>query len=29
MTIEALAPFYPWTKSLHLIAVFAWMAGLF
>ena len=29
MTIEALAPFYPWTKALHLISVFAWMAGLF
>jgi putative membrane protein len=29
MTIDALAPLYPWTKSLHLIAVFAWMAGLF
>ncbi len=27
--IDALAPFYLWTKSLHLIAVFAWMAGLF
>lgn len=24
-----LAPLYPWTKSLHLISVFAWMAGLF
>lgn len=29
MTVEALAPLYPWTKSLHLISVFAWMAGLF
>ena len=29
MTVEALAPFYPWTKSLHLLSVFAWMAGLF
>jgi putative membrane protein len=29
MTIDALAPLYPWTKSLHLISVFAWMAGLF
>jgi putative membrane protein len=29
MTLDFLAPFYPWTKSLHLIAVFAWMAGLF
>jgi putative membrane protein len=27
-TIDALAPFYLWTKALHLIAVFAWMAGL-
>ncbi|MBR0657008.1 protoporphyrinogen oxidase HemJ [Plastoroseomonas arctica] len=27
--IDALAPYYLWTKSLHLIAVFAWMAGLF
>jgi putative membrane protein len=29
VTLEILAPLYPWTKSLHLIAVFAWMAGLF
>ncbi|CAA9289035.1 MAG: Protoporphyrinogen IX oxidase, novel form, HemJ [uncultured Acetobacteraceae bacterium] len=29
MTFGALAPLYPWTKALHLIAVFAWMAGLF
>ena len=29
MTIDALASWYPWTKSLHLISVFAWMAGLF
>lgn len=29
MTIDALAPLYPWTKSLHVISVFAWMAGLF
>ena len=29
MTVDALAPLYPWTKALHLIAVFAWMAGLF
>lgn len=28
-TIEALAPFYLWTKSLHLIGAIAWMAGLF
>lgn len=24
-----LASIYPWTKALHLIAVIAWMAGLF
>ena len=29
MTLEILAPLYPWTKSLHVISVFAWMAGLF
>ena len=29
MTLDVLAPLYPWTKSLHLISVFAWMAGLF
>ncbi len=29
MTLDVLAPLYPWTKSLHLIAVFAWMAGMF
>ncbi|MDO9501551.1 protoporphyrinogen oxidase HemJ [Falsiroseomonas sp.] len=29
MTLDFLAPLYPWTKSLHLIAVIAWMAGLF
>jgi putative membrane protein len=29
MTIDALAAFYPWTKALHLISVFAWMAGMF
>jgi putative membrane protein len=29
VTIDALAPFYLWTKALHLIAVIAWMAGLF
>ena len=28
MTIHALAPFFGWTKSLHLIAVIAWMASL-
>jgi putative membrane protein len=29
MTVDALAPFYLWTKAAHLISVFAWMAGLF
>ena len=29
MTLDFLAPLYPWTKSLHVISVFAWMAGLF
>lgn len=29
MTLDVLAPLYLWTKSLHLIAVIAWMAGLF
>ncbi|GGJ26208.1 protoporphyrinogen oxidase HemJ [Neoroseomonas lacus] len=29
MTIEALAPWYLWMKSAHLLGVFAWMAGLF
>ena len=29
MTIEALSPFYLWIKSIHLMAVMAWMAGLF
>ena len=29
MTIELLAPFYLWVKSFHLMAVMAWMAGLF
>lgn len=28
MTIPALAPFYGWTKSIHVIAVIAWMAAL-
>jgi putative membrane protein len=27
MTIDALAPFYLWTKSLHVISLIAWMAG--
>ncbi len=29
MTLDVLAPFYLWTKALHLLSVFAWMAGLF
>ncbi len=29
MTLEVLAPWYLWTKALHLVSVFAWMAGLF
>ena len=29
MTIDALAPAYPWVKAVHLMAVIAWMAGLF
>jgi putative membrane protein len=29
VTLDFLAPWYVWTKSLHLIAVIAWMAGLF
>lgn len=29
MTIAALAPYYLYTKSFHVIAVIAWMAGLF
>ena len=28
MTIAALAPFYLWTKSLHVISVIAWMVSL-
>jgi len=28
MTIDALGPYMLWTKSFHLIAVMAWMAGL-
>jgi len=26
---DLLSQFYPWTKSLHVISVIAWMAGLF
>jgi putative membrane protein len=29
MTIDFLAGFYLWTKSLHVISMVAWMAGLF
>lgn len=29
MTIPALAALYPWTKSLHIMAVIAWMAATF
>lgn len=29
MTIDALSPFYLWTKSFHVISMVAWMAGLF
>lgn len=27
--MDFLANWYPWTKSLHVISVMAWMAGLF
>jgi putative membrane protein len=27
--IEILSEFYPWTKTLHVISVISWMAGLF
>jgi putative membrane protein len=29
VTLEFLVPAYPWVKALHLMAVIAWMAGLF
>ncbi|MGY4801958.1 protoporphyrinogen oxidase HemJ [Teichococcus aerofrigidensis] len=29
MDLGILGEWYPWTKALHLISVFAWMAGLF
>jgi putative membrane protein len=29
MTIASLAPLYPWTKAFHVVAVIAWMAGMF
>ena len=28
MTIAALGPYYLWTKSFHVIAIIAWMAGV-
>lgn len=28
MTLDFLAPAYPWVKALHLIAVISWMAGM-
>jgi len=27
--LDFLIPLYPWTKTLHVLSVFAWMAGLF
>ncbi len=29
MTLDFLGPFYLWSKSLHVISVIAWMAGIF
>ncbi|HEX5328460.1 MAG TPA: protoporphyrinogen oxidase HemJ [Acetobacteraceae bacterium] len=29
MTVSLLAPFYAWVKALHIIAMVAWMAGMF
>ncbi|QDC07999.1 protoporphyrinogen oxidase HemJ [Oceanicola sp. D3] len=29
MLFDFLAWFYPWTKTLHILAVISWMAGLF
>ena len=29
MTAADLTPWYPWIKSLHVIAVIAWLAGMF
>lgn len=29
MTIDGLQPFYPWIKAFHVMAVIAWLAGLF
>jgi putative membrane protein len=28
MTLDFLAPTYPWVKALHVISVIAWMAGM-
>jgi protoporphyrinogen IX oxidase len=27
--LDFLVPLYPWTKSLHIVSMVAWMAGLF
>lgn len=27
--MSALIPYYPWIKTLHILSVIAWMAGLF
>ena len=27
--LDALRPFYPWVKALHIVAMTAWMAGIF
>lgn len=27
--LDALQPFYPWVKAAHVVAMVAWMAGLF
>ena len=29
VTLRFLAAFYPWTKAFHIIAMIAWMAGMF
>lgn len=29
MTIDALAALYPWVKSIHVMSIIAWMAGMF
>jgi putative membrane protein len=28
MPMDVLAPYYPWLKALHIIAVITWMAGM-